>query len=193
MIGRRAWIGIAVVPLGLGVAACSSGSNSASPTTTKASSGSTATTAARTGGSNPNSAFCKGLAQQSATETTLSTGLSDAMKTNDLATIKTAFKTFLDATQVGLQKVTSAASSAPANVKTAFKTITDSYAQIKASVAGASSVAQIQSSLTSLTSNAAATSADTTISAYVTGQCGVAATSTSTTTTSTSLSTTSST
>jgi putative hemolysin len=193
MIGRRAWIGIAVVPLGLGVAACSSGSNSASPTTTKASSGSTATTAARTGGSNPNSAFCKGLAQQSATETTLSTGLSDAMKTNDLATIKTAFKTFLDATQVGLQKVTSAASSAPANVKAAFKTITDSYAQIKASVAGASSVAQIQSSLTSLTSAPAATSADTTISAYVTGQCGVAATSTSTTTTSTSLSTTSST
>jgi hypothetical protein len=177
--------------LGLGLAACSSGSKSASPTTTKASSGSTATTPALKGGSNPNSAFCKDLSQQSATETTLSTGLSDAMKTNDLATIKTAFKTFLDATQVGLQKVTGAASSAPANVKTAFKTITDSYAQIKASVAGASSVAQIQSSLTSLTSNAAATSADTTISAYVTGQCGVAAT--STTTTSTSLSTTSST
>ena len=155
---------------------CSGGSTASSspvviPTTT------TATTAARTGGFNSNSTFCKDLAQESAAETTLSTGLSDAMKTNDLATIKTAFNTFLDATQVELQKVTGAASSAPANVKAAFKTITDFYAQLKTTVAGASSVAQIQSALTSLTSNAAATSADTTISAYVTGQCGTTTTS----------------
>lgn len=183
MIGRRAWIGIAVVPLGLGLAACSSGSNSASPTTTKAS---TVTTPALKGGSDPNSTFCKNLSQENATESTLSTGLSNAMKSNNLATIKAAFNSFLVATQGELGKVTGAASSAPADVKAAFKTVTDFYAQLKTTVAGASSVAQIQSSLTSLTGAPAISSAGTTISGYVTGLCGEAATSTSTTATSTS-------
>ena len=186
MIGRRAWIGIAVVPLGLGLAACSSGSNSASPTTTKASSGSTATTPALKGGSDPTSTFCKNLSQENATESTLSTGLSNAMKSNNLATIKAAFNSFLVATQGELGKVTGAASSAPADVKAAFKTVTDFYGQLKTTVAGASSVAQIQSSLTSLTGAPAISSAGTTISGYVTGLCGEAATSTPTTATSTS-------
>jgi hypothetical protein len=185
MIGRRAWIGIAVVLLGLGLAACSSGSP-----TTKASSGSTAPTPALKGGSDPNSTFCKNLSQENATESTLSTGLSNAMKSNNLATIKAAFNSFLVATQGELGKVTGAASSAPPNVKAAFKTVTDFYAQLKTTVAGDSSVAQIQSSLTSLTGAPAIRSAGTTISGYVTGLCGQASTATSTSTAATSTSST---
>jgi hypothetical protein len=171
--------------MGLGLAACSSGTPTASRTTPKVTAGTSETTTTATpattapalkGGANPNGPFCKNLAVDNAAAVTLSKALDAATKSKDLAVVKPAFESFLSATRTELAKVTGSATSAPANVQAAFATVTRFYANLEVIVAHATSVAQIQSSIASLTRTPAITGARTTISAYVTQQCGTATT-----------------
>ncbi len=181
MIRPRTLMGIAVLASGLGLAACSSGTNSASTTTTKASSGSTTTSVATTGGADPGSTFCKDVLAASASgskESNLSKALSTAMNTNDLAKVKTAFGPFITESQSELQTAAAAAPNASAAVKTAFKTVTDFYTQVRAKVASATKLATLQSDITTLSNAKPIVDAGNTISGYVTAQCGTAATTT---------------
>ena len=192
MSGRRTWIGIAVLASSLGLAACSSSTNSSSTTTTQASSGSTTTTQASsgsttstapatTGGAAPNSPFCQDLATASPTETNLSNALTTAMNTKNLAKVKAAFAPFLTESQSELQKAVAAAPTASATVKAAFKTVTGFYTQVKAKVANATNLTTLQSDITNLSNAKAVTDAGNTISSYVTAQCGTPVTTTTTT------------
>ncbi len=181
MIRPRTLMGIAVLASGLGLAACSSGTNSASSstTTTKAPSGSTTSTSiTTTGGADPNGAFCKALAAGNATETNLSNNLTTAMNTNNLAKVKTAFGPFITESQAELQQASAAAPTAPAAVKAAFKTVTDFYNQVRTKVSSATNLTTLQSDITTLSDSKPITDAGTTISGYVTAQCGSAATAT---------------
>jgi hypothetical protein len=183
MIRPRTLMGIAVLASGLGLAACSSGTNSASSTTTtKASSGSTTSTSiTTTGGADPNSAFCKDLAAANSTETTLSNNLTTAMDTKNLAKVKTAFGPFITESQSELQKAAAAAPNAPAAVKAAFKTVTDFYTQVKSKVSAAKDLTTLQSDITNLSNSQPIVDAGNTISGYVTAQCGSPPTTTSST------------
>lgn len=182
-------MGAVIVAMSLGLAACSSGTSTASRTTSKTSAGkssgassptsttSTSSTSASAtpvlkGGSSPHSAFCTNLAVENAAEAKLSKGLDAATKSNNLAIVQKAFGSFLTSTQKELAKVTGSATSAPANVKTAFATVTSFYAQLKSTVAHATSIKQIQSAIAGLTQTPAIAGAGSTISAYVTEQCG---------------------
>jgi hypothetical protein len=181
MIRPRTLLGIAVLASGLGLAACSSGTNSASTTTTKASSGSTTSTSiTTTGGADPGSAFCKDLAAANATETRLSNNLTTAMNSKNLAKVKTAFGPFITESQSELQKASAAAPGAPAAVKSAFKTVTDFYTQIKSKVSSATNLTTLQTDITNLSNAQPIVDAGNTISGYVTAQCGSASTTSST-------------
>jgi len=183
MIRPRTLMGIAVLASGFGLAACSSGTNSASTTTTKASSGSTTTTIGTTGGADPGSAFCKDVLAASASgskESNLSNALTTAMNTNDLAKVKTAFGPFITESQSELQTASAAAPNAPAAVKTAFQTVTAFYSQVRAKVSSATKLATLQSDITTLSNAKPIVDAGTTISGYVTAQCGTASTTTTT-------------
>ena len=175
-------MGIAVLASGLGLAACSSGTNSASSTTTtKASSGSTTSTSiTTTGGSDPNSAFCKDLAAAGPKESQLSAALTTAIGSKNLAKAKAAFGPFITESQSELQKAAAAAPTAPATVKAAFGTVTDFYAQVKAKVSSATNLTTLQSDITTLSNSKAITDAGNAISGYVTAQCGTASTTSST-------------
>ncbi|MHB1711337.1 MAG: hypothetical protein ACYCV7_08040 [Acidimicrobiales bacterium] len=175
MFSRGVWLGVMMVGVSLGLAACSSGTPSASPTTSKVSAGPASKAfpaTIRKGGSNPNSSFCKNLARENAAATKLSKGLNTATKSNKLATVQKAFESFLTATQGELAKVTGSATSAPTKVKIAFATVTSFYAQLKLTVAHATSIKQIQTAISGMARGPAITSAGSTISAYVTQQCG---------------------
>ncbi|HWD51613.1 MAG TPA: hypothetical protein VG412_04380 [Acidimicrobiales bacterium] len=182
MIRPRTLMGIAVVASGLGLAACSSGTNTASSTTTtKASSGSTTSTSiTTTGGADPTSAFCKDLAAASPKESQLSAALTSAIDSKNLAKVKTAFGPFITESQSELQKATAAAPTAPAAVKSAFKTVTGFYTQVRAKVSSATSLTTLQNDITTLSNSKAITDAGNTISGYVTAQCGTASTTSST-------------
>jgi len=182
MVRPRTLMGIAVLASGLALAACSSGANSASSTTTTtASSGSTTSTSiTTTGGADPTSAFCKDLSAASSTESKLSSDLTTAMNTKNLAKVKTAFGPFITESQSEIQKASAAAPTAPSAVKAAFKTVTDFYTQIKAKVASATNLTTLQTDITNLSNTKAITDAGTTISGYVTAQCGTASTTSST-------------
>ncbi|MGH9097119.1 MAG: hypothetical protein ACRDWB_06815 [Acidimicrobiales bacterium] len=181
MVRPRTLMGMAVLASGLGLAACSSGTNSASTTTTKPSSGSTTSTSiATTGGADPNSAFCKDLAAANSTETKLSNDLTTAMNSKNLAKVKTAFGPFITESQSELQKANAAAPSAPAAVKAAFKTVTDFYTQIKSKVSAATNLTTLQTDITNLSNAQPIVDAGNTISGYVTTQCGTPSTTSST-------------
>lgn len=180
MIRPRTLMGIAVLASGLGLAACSSGTNSASSTTTttKASSGSTTSTSvATTGGADPNSAFCKDLSAANSKETQLSNNLTTAMNSKNLAKVKTAFGPFITESQSELQQAGASAPNAPAAVKAAFKTVTDFYTQIKSKVSSAKDLTTLQTDITNLSNAQPIVDAGNTISGYVTTQCGTPATS----------------
>lgn len=173
MRSHRAWLGAIVVSTTMVLAACSS-SPSSSSTVAAASSAAAPTTSPSTAtqGANPGGDFCTLLKAEKAKVNKLGKTMGTAFASQDFASTKKMLTTYFAAVAQSLAEVEASMSSAPADVQAALQTINDYFSQLQSALASASTLTELETSLSAQTNTAEINAAGATLKAYSTSQCG---------------------
>ncbi|HEY1832473.1 MAG TPA: hypothetical protein VGG38_19705 [Acidimicrobiales bacterium] len=132
----------------------------------------TTTTSASSKGSNPGSALCKDLKAEESQSESLGGTIGAALESGNFATAK---QEMLTAINQGLKEASPALSvlqSAPSNVQAAMKALIGFDGQLKSAIENSTSLATMESSFETLGTNPKIQADGTTVSSYVTAQCG---------------------
>jgi hypothetical protein len=182
---RRVLQGISVMVVGLALAiapltaagASSKGSkhnthHSSKKKNTKKKKKTTTTTSANSKGSNPGSTLCKDLKAEENQSNSLGGTIASALESGNFATAK---QEMINAINQGLKEASPALSvlqGAPSSVQNAMKTLISFDGQFKSIIENSTSLTNMESSFETLATNPNIAAAGTTVSAYVTAQCG---------------------
>jgi hypothetical protein len=131
----------------------------------------TAASAKTATGINRNSTFCKQLISQEAVSEKYATKVESELEANNLSAAKS---TILSEFNFATKDVSDALASSgiPSNIKSALRYFLTIYNKEKVGIHAAGSLTALEASLTSLTKVPKFTSANRTLSAYVSMQCG---------------------
>jgi hypothetical protein len=132
----------------------------------------TTTTSANSKGSNPGSTLCKDLKAEENQSNSLSGTIASALESGNFATAK---QEMINSINQGLKEASPALSAlqgAPSSVQNAMKTLISFDGQFKSIVENSTSLTNMESSLETVATNSKIAAAGTTVSAYVTAQCG---------------------
>jgi hypothetical protein len=160
----RTWQGITIVAVGLALTlapmtAASAHKPKHHTTTTKT-------------GSNPNSTMCKDLKAEQTNSSSLGLNIEKAISSGNFASAKAAMLSAFSQDAKYINQALAVIHSAPANVQSAFRDILSFAGQLKTDIANAGSEQQLIASFETLGKNTKLTTDGTTISAWVTSQCG---------------------
>jgi hypothetical protein len=182
VLTRRALQGACALAFGLAVSVGSVATASASTHKSnhhKSSHHSTTTTTPkRVNGANPTSVLCKSLNGETSDSVKIETAFTKAFASKDFAASK---KAMLAAVNLGVKEegpALRAMQSAAANVQTAIKGLFTFDSTLKADIEKSTSITTLEASLTSLGQNTALTADSTTVTNYITTQCGTLPTTT---------------
>ncbi len=125
-----------------------------------------------TKGANPNSALCKDLRREQSSSNSIGTSIASAIESGNFSTAK---KDMLNSINAGVKAASPALSvlrSAPGKVQSAMKGLIQFDGTLKKDIQNATSLTGLESSFTSLGNNAKLRSEATTVTNYITAQCG---------------------
>jgi hypothetical protein len=132
----------------------------------------TTTTAPKKKGSNPNSALCKDLKAEQAQSAKLGSSIASALESGNYASAKQEMVTSINA---GLKQAAPALTvlkSAPGSVQTAMKGLIKFDNQFKSAIESSTSLTTLESSFAQLGQNPSLRTYSTTVTNYITAQCG---------------------
>jgi hypothetical protein len=132
----------------------------------------TTTTAPKKKGSNPNSALCKDLKAEQAQSAKLGSSIASALESGNYASAK---QEMVNSINAGLKEAAPALSvlkSAPGSVQTAMKGLIKFDNQFKSAIEGSTSLTTLESSFAQLGQNPSLRTYSTTVTNYITAQCG---------------------
>jgi hypothetical protein len=114
---------------------------------------------------------CTAFSGEQTQSTGLATKLEQAFATGNFATIKTAMLAEFTTEGQDVSKVEALLSGAPANVRAAFGTIAAAFNTLKTDIQNATSLTQLEGSLTTLGSNTQLESAGKVLASYFDSKC----------------------
>jgi hypothetical protein len=123
-------------------------------------------------GANPNSALCRNLKAQQSSSAKIGNSIASALESGNLATAK---RNMLKSINAGLRSAAPALAvlrRAPGRVQNAMRGLISFDDTLKKDIQKASSVTKLESAFVSLGNNAKLRSEATTVSNYITSQCG---------------------
>jgi hypothetical protein len=123
-------------------------------------------------GQNPGSALCTSLKSEQSSSTKLGEAVEAAFESGDFATAK---KDMINALNLGLKEVAPALQalrSAPSNVQTAMRALFKFEGNLKSAIENSTSMTALESSFESLGKNPQLQANSTTVTNYITAQCG---------------------
>jgi hypothetical protein len=123
-------------------------------------------------GSNPGSALCKDLKSVESSNSKLGSTISGAIEAGNYAAAKQAMLSTLNVAAKQAGPALSKLSSAPTNVRNAMKTLISFYNTFKTAIENSTSLSVLENSLVQLSKNPQLAADGTTVSNYVTSQCG---------------------
>jgi hypothetical protein len=159
MTGRR------VATLAIGVAAALAPISAALATTNAKHSSSTK-------GANPNSALCKDLRAEQSSSTSIGNSIASSIESGNFSKAKKDIVSSINAGLRAAAPALSALRSAPGKVQNAMKGLIQFDGTLKKDVQHATGVSGLESTFTTLGNNAKLRSEATTVTNYITSQCG---------------------
>ena len=170
MAKRGAIQGIGVGVLGLALALAPLGAASAKTKHHKK--GHTTTTVAKKKGSNPNSTLCKDLKSEQSQSAKLGSTIASALESGNYASAKQEMVTSINAGLKEASPALAALRSAPGSVKTAMKGLITFDNQFKSAIESSTSLSTLASAFAALGQNPHLRTYSSTVSNYITAQCG---------------------
>lgn len=156
------------------LAACSKSQSAASSpqSSSGAPPGSSPSSGSPVQGVNPGGDFCVQLKAERAKDAQLGKEFATALTTPDLASIKQSFDALFAAEAQSMARVEATMSSAPANVQAALQVVNRFFAQLKSTVDSATSLPQLEASMTQFANTKQFSAAGKVLAAYAKAQCG---------------------
>jgi hypothetical protein len=163
--------GIGMVILGLALALAPLSAASAKAKHHKKGHGTT-TTVAKKKGSNPNSTLCKDLKSEQSQSAKLGSTIASALESGKYATAKQEMVNSINAGLKQASPALAALRSAPGSVKTAMKGLIKFDDQFRSAIESSTSLSTLASSFAALGQNPSLRTYSSTVSNYITAQCG---------------------
>jgi len=164
-------MGMGVIALALAMAPLSAASASSHKSKHHKKSHSTTTTTPKQG-SNPGSTLCKDLRSEQSQSAKLGSTIASALEAGNYANAKAEMVSSINAGLKVAAPALSALSSAPSSVQSAMRGLIKFDDQFKSAIESSSTLSALESSLSTLGQNPTLRTDSTTVTNYITAQCG---------------------